>query len=121
MDDDQSAVTDDARAQAFGAQRVVQAVLYFGLVSAVVLMTVGLIAKVASGSRRSVEIDLLALGKGSTADAIMAIGVLALAFTPAAVIVALGVVWLRQRDTRFAGTALAVAAVLVIGIIVGHS
>ena len=63
-------------------QRAVQLLLRVGLGLAVALMAIGLGLKVASGSHRSSGIELFALTSGSTADLVMALGVLVLAATP---------------------------------------
>jgi len=102
-------------------QRIVQTLLRAGLVVAVVLMAVGLAMKIVSGSRHSVGVKLFALGDaGSSADLVMALGVLALALTPAFRVIALVVLWSRERDWRFVGVALAVIVTLCVAVLVGH-
>lgn len=102
-------------------QRIVQTLLRAGLVVAVVLMAVGLAMKIVSGSRHSVGVKLFALGDaGSSADLIMALGVLALALTPAFRVLALVVLWSRERDWHFVGVALAVIVTLSVAVLVGH-
>ncbi len=102
-------------------QRVVQVLLRTGLAISVVLMAIGLVMKVASGSRRSSGIELFSLTTaGSTADRVMALGVLVLAVTPAFRVLALVVLWARERDWRFVGVAVMVVVVLGLAVILGH-
>ena len=101
-------------------QRAVQVLLRVGLGLAVALMAVGLGLKVASGSHRSSGIELFALSAGSTADLVMALGVLVLAATPLFRVLALVVLWTRERDWRFVVVALLVVATLSMAIVVGH-
>lgn len=102
-------------------QRIVQVLLRAGLVVAVVLMAVGLAMKIASGSHHSSEVKLFSLGDaGSSADLLMALGVLTLALTPAFRVIALVVLWARERDWRFVGVALAVIVTLSVAVLVGH-
>ena len=101
-------------------QRAVQLLLRVGLGVAVALMAVGLALKVASGSVRSSRIELFALGAGSTADLVMALGVLVLAATPVFRVLALVVLWTRERDWRFVASALLVVVTLSVAILLGH-
>lgn len=102
-------------------QRIVQALLRGGLVIAVVLMAVGLVMKVVSGSHHSGDVRLFSISDAeSSADLLMALGVLALALTPAFRVVALIVLWARERDWRFVGVAVAVIATLGLAVLVGH-
>lgn len=101
-------------------QRVVQVLLRVGLGLAVVLMAVGLVMKVASGSVRSTGIELFALTAGSTADLVMALGVLVLAATPVFRVLALVALWTRERDWRFVAVALLVIITLSLGIVLGQ-
>ena len=101
-------------------QRAVQLLLRVGLGLAVALMAIGLGLKVASGSHRSSGIELFALTSGSTADLVMALGVLVLAATPLFRVLALVVLWTRERDWRFVGVALLVVVTLSMAIVLGH-
>ncbi|HET8931399.1 MAG TPA: DUF1634 domain-containing protein [Acidimicrobiales bacterium] len=102
-------------------QRIIQLVLRGGLVVAVVLMAIGLALKIASGSHHSADVKLFSiLDAASTADLVMALGVLALALTPAFRVIALVVLWARERDWRFVGVAVAVIVTLGLAVVVGH-
>ena len=112
-----TAVTDEVHR----IQRIVQWLLRAGLAISVALMAVGLVMKIASGSHRSHETKMFALGaSGSTADTVMAIGVLVLALTPAFRVLALVVLWARERDWRFMGVALGVVVTLSAAVLIGH-
>ncbi len=102
-------------------QHVVQVLLRSGLAVAVVLMAAGLSLKVISGSRQAVGTKLFSIGSGvSGADTVMALGVLVLAATPAVRVVALVVLWTRERDWRFVGVASAVVVTLGAAVVLGH-
>ncbi len=102
-------------------QHIVQVLLRSGLAVAVVLMATGLVLKVASGSRHAVGTKLFSIGRGvSLADTVMALGVLVLAATPAVRVLALVVLWTRERDWRFVGVACAVVVTLSAAVVLGH-
>ncbi len=102
-------------------QKIVQWLLRGGLVVAAVLMAIGLGMKVASGSRHADGTPMFSLGSsGSHADTVMGVGVLVLALTPAFRVLALVVLWGRERDWRFVGVALAVVVTLSCAVIIGH-
>ncbi len=102
-------------------QRIVQLLLRVGLGIAVALMLAGLVVKLVSGVHRAAAVRLFDLGAtNSTADLLMALGVLVLAATPAFRVVALVVLWTRERDWRFVGVAVTVMLTLAVAIAVGH-
>ncbi|MCZ7630872.1 MAG: DUF1634 domain-containing protein [Microthrixaceae bacterium] len=102
-------------------QRAVQLLLRIGLAVAVVLMLAGLVMKVASGSRESDGIRLFSIAAAaSAADLTMALGVLVLAVTPVFRVLALVVLWTRERDWRFVAVAVAVVVVLALAVLLGH-
>ncbi len=108
-------------AEVHRVQRIIRLLLRGGLAVAVVSMALGLTLKIASGSRRSAAVELFSLGDaGSPADLLMALGVLALALTPAFRVLALVVLWAREHDWRFVGVAVAVIVTLGVAVIVGH-
>lgn len=109
---------DDPQIRA--AQRFVQILLRAGLAGAVVLMAVGLALKLAAHDHVAGAVPLFALTSGSRADAIMALGVLLLAATPALRVLALVALWARERDWKFVGVALVVVVTLGAAIVVGH-
>ena len=121
MADDRPRIDASTADEVHRVQRIVQVLLRAGLGVSVVLMAVGLAMKVASGSRHSTEVKLFSLtSTGSSADALMALGVLTLALTPAFRVIALVVLWSRERDWRFVGVALAVIVTLSVAVVVGH-
>ena len=77
-------------------QRAVQLLLRLGLGASVALMATGLGMKLASGIHHSAGVKLFRLGHAaSTADFVMALGILVLAATPAFRVLALVVLWSR--------------------------
>lgn len=102
-------------------QKIVQWLLRGGLIVSVVLMAIGFVMKVASGSHHSPGVKLFSLGSVKTnADLVMGLGVLVLALTPAFRVIALVVLWTRERDWRFVGVACAVVVTLSLAVIIGH-
>lgn len=102
-------------------QRIVQRLLRIGLALSVLLMLVGLVMKIASGSRHSSGVKLFSLtAAGSTPDLVMAVGVLVLATTPAFRVIALVVLWARERDWRFVTVASTVVVTLSFAVLLGR-
>lgn len=111
----------DAQDEIHRVQRTVQRLLRVGLVASVLLMFAGLVMKISSGSHRSSGVELFSLtATGSNADLVMALGVLVLAITPAFRVLALVVLWARERDWRFVGVAGLVVVTLALAVVVGH-
>ena len=103
-----------------GSRTVVHHLLRGGLAVAIVLMTAGLVVKLASGDHRDQTVKLLGLQHApSLGDSLMGAGILALGLTPALRVVVLAVVWIRERDWRFVGVALAVVATLTTAVLLG--
>ena len=99
----------------------IQRLLDSGLRLSMVLISAGLLWALATGERTSVPVSLGSLPvDGSSADRLIAAGLLALCFTPVARVVALIVIWSRQHDLRFVLTGVGVLVVLAIGIALGH-
>lgn len=118
---DPLSMSTESKDEIHRVQRIVQRLLRVGLAVSVVLMLVGLVMKIISGSHHSGGVKLFSLGaSGSTPDLVMAIGVLVLAATPAFRVVALVVLWSRERDWRFVGVAVAVLITLSFAVILGH-
>jgi uncharacterized membrane protein len=100
----------------------IQHLLDRGLRVSMVLIGAGLLWAMATGEQSSVPVRLGSLlADGSSADRLIATGLLALCFTPVARVVALIVIWSRQHDLRFALTGVAVLVVLAAGIALGHA
>ena len=111
----------EAQNEIHRVQRIVQRLLRVGLAVSVVLMLVGLVMKIASGSHQSTGVELFSLtDTDSSADLVMAIGVLVLAATPAFRVVALVILWSRERDWRFVGVAVAVVVTLSLAVLLGQ-
>ncbi len=103
-----------------GARTIVHHLLRGGLVIAIVLMSAGLVVKLASGDHRDQTVELLGLHHApSLGDAIMGAGILALGLTPALRVIVLAAVWIHERDWRFVGVALAVVATLTTAVLLG--
>ena len=111
----------EAQAEIHRVQRFVQVLLRAGLALSVALMFAGVVAKLVSGVHRADAVKLFDLGgAGSVSDLLMALGVLVLAATPAVRVVALVVLWARERDWRFVGIAFAVVLTLTLAVVIGH-
>ena len=111
----------ESQAEIHRVQRIVQLLLRVGLALSVVLMFIGLVMKIASGSRQSTGVKMFSLAaSGSTPDLVMAVGILVLAATPAFRVVALLVLWSSERDWRFVGVAAAVMITLSLAVVLGH-
>jgi uncharacterized membrane protein len=93
-------------------------VLRIGLALSVVLLVAGMALRVVSGVEDAPSVPLWQLG-GDPSLVLSTLGVLVLALTPALRVVALIVLWWRERDWRFVGVALAVAATLCAGVLLG--
>lgn len=111
----------EAQDEIHRVQHTIQWLLRIGLVVSAVLMLVGLVMKIASGSPHSRGVKLFSLTAAkSTPDLIMAIGVLVLATTPAFRVIALVVLWSRERDWRFVAVAVTVVITLSFALLLGH-
>lgn len=121
MDAEDIVVDTDTEAEVHRVQRIIQWLLRGGLIIAVVLMATGLAMKIAAGARHAPGVKMFSIGStGSTADTLMALGVLVLALTPAFRVVALVVLWARERDWRFVAVACLVVVTLSIAVLIGH-
>jgi uncharacterized membrane protein len=105
-------------------RRLVVAVLRAGLALAAALLTAGLALAVGEARLTSHPVALsqilpfLARGRPS---GYLAAGVLVLVATPAVRVLVLAAGFARERDWRFAAVALAVAAILGLGVAVGRA
>ena len=98
-----------------------QWVLRGGLAIACVLIAVGFALALATGERAAAHIRLHeVLSEGTTADRVMACGLLLLAMTPVVRVLSLVAIWTLERDRRFAAVALVVVVVLALAIASGH-
>jgi uncharacterized membrane protein len=105
------------------ARRVVVFLLRAGLVAGCLLMAIGLVLAVSEGRLRSHPVELGNLVRFMSSgrpSGFMAAGVLLLVMAPLARVVALATEFFREGDRRFALVALAVAAILVLGILAGR-
>lgn len=101
-------------------RRVVAALLRAGLAVSAGSMTVGLSWAVAAGRLAALPLRLGELDGSRAGALLMGIGLIVLALTPAARVVALVIDFSIERDWRFAAVAAGVAALLSIGIALGH-
>jgi uncharacterized membrane protein len=115
-----STVVPDARRREEGIRRTIQLVLRGGLAVAVALMVSGVTVSFASGERSAPALRPFDLGHQSVGETFMVLGVLALAVTPLLRVLALIVLWGRQRDARFVIAGVVVLAVLIVSAVVGH-
>jgi uncharacterized membrane protein len=104
-----------------GVRRFIQLVLRAGLGLAVALMLVGLVLQLATGSDAAQETRLFSIGRHMAAgDTTMALGVLVLALTPVFRVLALIVLWARERDWHYTRVAAVVLLVLGVAAALGH-
>lgn len=102
------------------AQQLVQRLLQGGLATSVILLIAGLTWSVITDTPSS-PVRLGEILEWGGPDRIMALGALTLALTPFGGVVALILLWWRERDYRFVATGLAVVGILGIAILVGHA
>jgi hypothetical protein len=102
-------------------RRDVQLLLRIGLGTAAVLMGTGLLAALASGPQPSPPLQIGDLWHRDLALSVRlcGIGILVLSATPAVRVIALIVLWVRERDWKYAAVAVAVAAVLTLAVALG--
>ena len=99
----------------------IQWVLRGGLVLASVLMAIGLVMAIATGEHGRTAVHLARVfSEGSIADRLVAIGLALLALTPVVRVLALVLIWLAERDRRFAVIGAIVLAILAFSIVTGH-
>ena len=108
----------DAREEA--DRSAIQILLRVGLGLGFALMLAGLAVKLDRGGGSAPAVRLFALRSGGPGDTIMAVGILALALTPALRVLTLIVLWTRERDWRYVGVATMVLAVLAVAARLGH-
>ena len=103
------------------AHRFVQWVLRGGLAIACVLIAAGLALALASGEHMARRVHLHSLlSEGTTADRVIAAGLLLLAMTPVVRVLSLVAIYALERDRRFALVSFIVVIVLGTAIITGH-
>jgi uncharacterized membrane protein len=102
-------------------RRDVQLLLRIGLGTGAVLMAAGLVAALVSGPMPGLLLQTGGLWHRDAALPVRlcAIGILVLAGTPAVRVIALIVLWVRERDWRYAAVAVTVAAVLTLAVALG--
>lgn len=105
-------------------RRLVQGILRTGLGIASVLMAIGVVLALTEGRLQASAIrlpdvpDLVARGEPA---GFMALGILVLLATPLTRVLALVVVFARDRDSRFAVIAGTVVALLTLGVFLGRA
>ena len=102
-------------------RRDVQLLLRIGLWTAAALMASGLLVALASGPLPSPPLQIRELWHRDVALSVRlcGIGILVLSATPAVRVIALIVLWVRERDWKYAAIAVTVAAVLALAIALG--
>lgn len=110
-------MSTDARTE----RRDVKALLRIGLGTGAALMAAGLVAALASGPLPSQPLHVAALWHGELAlsTRLCGLGILVLSATPAFRVIALIVLWTRERDWKYAAVAVSVAVVLALAIALG--
>ena len=108
-------------AESHAAHRFVQWVLRLGLALACVLIGIGFVMALATGERMAAPVRLHeVLSEGTTADRVIACGLLLLAMTPVIRVLSLVAIWTHERDRRFVIVALVVVVVLGVAIASGR-
>lgn len=94
----------------------VQWVLRSGLVVALVLLVVGLVAQLAEGGHRAVPVEMFhLLAPRPAGKPIMGLGILVPALTPAAGVISAVGSWVRGRDSQFVVVVAVPAAAVLVG------
>jgi uncharacterized protein len=107
--------------ESHAAHKFVQWVLRGGLAIACALIGVGLVIALANGEHMAARVHLHALlSEGTTADRVIACGLLLLAMTPVVRVLSLVVIYALERDRRFVLVSLIVVVVLGAAIASGH-
>ena len=102
-------------------RRSVQLLLRSGLVMSFALMAAGLLTKVLGGNDTAGTVRLFHLAAvRDKGDLLMGLGIAVLAATPAVRVLALLLLWAKERDRKYVIVALSVLAVLSVAIAVGH-
>lgn len=103
-------------------RRNVQLLLRLGLTVAAAAMATGLVAALVSGPLASPPLLVTALWHRDLALSVRlcGFGVLILAATPIARVLALIVLWIREHDWRYAAIAVTVAAILTVAVALGN-
>jgi hypothetical protein len=99
---------------------VARTVLVVGLIVSIPSMGVGLLLSLLAGEGPGGPLDSWSPDTSNGAEMLTMIGIGALAATPAINVVALFIVWLRQRQLRLAGVAFIVALTLAVAVVVGE-
>lgn len=98
-----------------------QLVLRGGLAIGCVLLAIGLVMALATGEHMAAPVHLHALlAEGTTADRVIAWGLLLLAMTPVVRVLSLVGIYALERDRKFVLVALVVVVVLGAAIMSGH-
>jgi uncharacterized membrane protein len=103
-------------------RKYVQFLLRTGLVIATLLMAVGVAMKASAGEWSTPDVRLFDLFRSSgisSGDRVMATGILVLAATPAFRVIALLLLWIRERDWKFVAVAAIVMVTLGLAIAMG--
>jgi len=100
---------------------LVQALLRTGMGASLVLMASGLATKLVTHDVGAPHVGLFGIlgSKLSWGDRLMAMGILVLALTPAFRVLALLILWIRERDWRFVIVAAIVLFALCVAISLG--
>jgi uncharacterized membrane protein len=96
-----------------------QVVVRAGMAVALLLMAVGLVVRaIEGGAAHAVRFTDL-LSAPTPGDQLLMAGVLVLALTPAAQVVALLLSWLRLRDYRYSAVAAVVVGLIALSVLLG--
>jgi uncharacterized membrane protein len=111
---------DRQQTSSWSAQQLVKRLLQGGLATSVILLATGLTWSVFSHAPSS-PVRLGEILESGGPDRVMTLGVLTLALTPLGRVVALILLWWRERDYPFVAVGLVVIGILGIAIVVGHA
>jgi uncharacterized membrane protein len=102
-------------------RKSIQFVLRGGLFLATISMAIGFVLELLQRDLESRPLAVASIFSSATpvGDRWMGLGILLLSLTPAVRVLALFVLWVQEKDWRFAGVALAVMATLAAAIALG--
>ncbi len=115
----ESKAAADAAAESDELHKYVGYTLRGGIVLSACLLTAGLVVRLASGIDDAPAARPWTF-EGDLGFVLSTLGVTVLALTPALRVLALVVLWARERDWRFVAVALAVVATLSVGVVLGR-
>lgn len=116
-----TASEDKTRARSQGEHHLIARILQSGLVVASVLLFIGTALHAARGDTSAPAVKLFDVFRAPDLGIVLAsLGVVVLGLTPMVRVVALVVLWIRDRDWRFVAVAFAVIVTLTAALVTGR-